>query len=226
MNIKEYVSNDEHVMNYLVFYPDCYKNLPLLVYLHGAGERGKIISHVYRHGIPKLIAEGVEIPAVVLCPQCPACFVWDNIVKDIKGLIDEIVKIFDIKKDRICITGSSMGGYGTWMMGQTYGNYFSAIAPVAGGGMSWRVGNLKTTPVYTVHGKLDDTVPLVYSEIMVKTLLENGFDAKLLILDGLSHNDGIDYAYRNTDLIKWLLSKRRTIFSEIKEVCSECFLDE
>ena len=189
MVIVERVAKDEQKMNYIVFYSKNYIDLPLMIYLHRAGERDKVLLHLDRHGIPKLISEGKEIPAVILCPQCPAEYVWDNVVKDLKNLIDETVIKFGIKKDRICITRSSMGGYGTWMMGLTYGNYFSAIAPVAGGGMSWRISKLKTMPVYAVHGKLD----------------------------------GIDYAYRNTDLIEWLLSKRRTDFSEISEVCSECF---
>ena len=223
MNVFEYVSEDKNVMNYLVFYPDDYADLPLICYLHGAGERGKVLSHLYRHGIPKLISEGKEIPAVVLCPQCSSEFVWDNMVVSVKALIDEIALKFKIKSDRICITGSSMGGYGTWMMGQTYGNYFAAVAPVAGGGMTWRAANLKTTGVYAVHGKDDTVVPAFNTENMINALKPRNKNVKLLLLDGLGHNDGIDYAYGKTDLIEWLLSQRRTDFAEVAEVCSEYY---
>lgn len=210
-------------ISYDVFYPDDCADLPLLIYLHGAGERGTEISHVYRHGIPKLICEGKEIPAVVLCPQCPTWAVWDNVVADVKKVIDHVVQQFHIKEDRICITGSSMGGFGTWMMGKTYSNFFSAIGPVAGGGMSWRCSNLRTTPVYAIHGAADTCVPPCYSELMVNGVNNTGGKAKLLLLDNLGHNDGIDYAYRNTDLIDWLLSQRRTDFSIIPEFCCENF---
>lgn len=210
-------------MNYEVFYPENYAGLPLLIYLHGAGERGGVLDHVNRHAVPKLILEGHEIPAVVLCPQCPEWAVWDNVVRDLKAVIDHVVEKFGIERDRICITGSSMGGYGTWMMGKTYTNFFSAIGPVAGGGMAWRTSNLKTTPVLAVHGAADDDVLPVYSELMVGGVLASGGTARLLLLEGQGHNDGIDYAYRHTELIEWLLAQRRTDFEPVPENCSEYF---
>ena len=71
MNFKFYPANEEHYMNYGVHFPDDYADLPLMVYLHGAGERGLKYDHVARHAISKLIAEGREYKAVVLAPQCP-----------------------------------------------------------------------------------------------------------------------------------------------------------
>ncbi len=210
-------------MNYEVFYPEDYKELPLLIFLHGAGERGGVLEHVERHGVPKLILEGREIPAVVLCPQCPEWAVWDNVVRDLKAVIDHIVDEFQIQKDRICITGASMGGYGTWMMGKTYTNFFSAIGPVAGGGMAWRTSNLRTTPVLALHGTADDVVLPIYSQLMVDGVNASGGNARLILLDGMDHGDGIDYAYRSTELIEWLLAQRRTDFTPVPENCSEYF---
>ena len=216
-------AENEFGLNYEVFYPADYTGLPLLVYLHGAGERGGTLEHVNRHGVPKLILEGLELPAVVLCPQCPQWAVWDNVVRDVKGVIDCVAREFSVEKDRICITGSSMGGYGTWMMGETYTNFFSAIGPVAGGGIAWRTPNLRSTPVLAVHGTADDVVLPVCSELMVNGVLSAGGCAKLISLEGLGHNDGIDYAYRSTELIEWLLKQRRTDFSPVPEYCSEYF---
>lgn len=224
MNKKEYAYNEnEFNMNYKVFYPDDYKDLPLIVYLHGAGERGENSLHLYRHGVPKLIQEGREYPAVILCPQCPAFNVWDNVVEKLKGLIDSIAEEFKIKKDRIAITGSSMGGFGTWMMGLTYPAFFSGIAPVAGGGMSWRAAKLKTTPVFAVHGNADDVVPVVYSRLMTESVNNNGGRARLIELDQMAHNDGIDYAYRETELMDWLINQRRTDFEYVPEICEDMF---
>lgn len=224
MNTKIYRYNQNTIdMNYVIFYPDKYENLPLIVFLHGAGERGKDGSHLYRHGIPKLIKEGKEIPAIILCPQCPAWCVWDNIVSDVKKIIDSVVEEFNIRKDRIGITGASMGAFGTWMMGLTYTNFFAGIAPVAGGGMSWRTSNLRTTPVLAAHGDKDMSVPIICSELMVNGVNAFGGNAELISLQGYGHNDGIDFAYRNTSLIEWILTQRRTDFIPVPECDSHYF---
>lgn len=223
MNTKEYLNTAEDGINYVVYYPENFAELPLLIYLHGAGERGKNLSHIYRHGVPKLIKEGKEIPAVVLCLQCPAGFVWDNKVCEVKEIIDKVATEYGILPDRIAITGSSMGGFGTFMMVKTYPEFFSCGAPVAGGGMSWRAQRLVSTPIYALHGKNDRTVPCEYSQMMIESAINAGAKARLVLLEGYDHNDGIDYAYRNTDLIEWALKQRRTDFSHVADVCEDIF---
>ena len=224
MNLTEKIyDNGKIKMNYGVYTPENYNELPLIVYLHGAGERGEEFSHLERHGISRLLSEGKEYPAVILTPQCPAQFVWDNVVTELKEIIDLVVSEYGIKEDRISITGSSMGGFGTWMMGVTYNNFFAGIAPVAGGSMSWRMQNLKTTPVYAFHGDKDTLVPPIYSELCVNAVNANGGNAKLEILENYGHNDGINYAYEHTDLIEWLILQRRTDFSKVPEFCSHLF---
>lgn len=223
MNMKFVSAAEDGKMNYAVYYPDNYKNLPLIVYLHGAGERGLKFDNIYRHAIPMELKRGKEYPAIILFPQCPAEFVWDNVVVEVKRIIDTVVEEFSVLPDRISITGSSMGGFGTWMMGLTYRNFFSGIAPIAGGGMPWRCTNLVTTPVYAVHGTADETVLPLQSELMCDAVNKAGGSAKLLLLEGFGHNDGINYAYTDTDVIEWLLEQRRTDFSEVKEAISQYF---
>lgn len=223
MNIKTTISNDDSKMNFAVAHPSNYKDLPLLIYLHGAGERGKNFDHIYRHGIPKLIKEGREFDAVILYPQCPAQFIWNNMVKELKTLIDSVVKEYGISKDRIVLTGSSMGGYGTWETAMCYPEMFAAIAPVAGGGVVWRANKLKNVPVLAYHGEKDATVPLSQSEIMVNFTLRSGGYAELNILNGYNHNDGIDYSYRETDLINRLLSYRKCDFNHVPEPYEDLF---
>ena len=222
MKIKTYLSDDSK-MNYGVALGDNYTDLPLLIYLHGAGERGKNFEHIYRHGIPKLIKEGKDINAVVLFPQCPAEFIWNNMVKELKVVIDAVVEEYGISKDRIVLTGSSMGGYGTWEMAMCYPEMFAAIAPVAGGGVVWRTGKLIKTPAIVYHGEKDTVVPASQSEIMVDFTKGHGGMAELNILKDMGHNDGIDYAYRETDLIERLLSYRKSDFAHIPEVCENLF---
>lgn len=223
MEIKTYPANEKCRMNYVVAHPSEYMDLPLLVYLHGAGERGTNIEHVYRHGIPKLIREGREINAVVLYPQCPGQFIWNNVVESLKELIDSVACEYGISRDRIMLTGSSMGGYGTWETAMCYPETFAAIAPVAGGGVVWRTSKLKNVPVIAYHGKLDSAVPISQSEIMVGFTNKFGGKAELIAIDGCEHNEGIDFAYRNTDLIERLLSYRKTDFSHVPEPCEGMF---
>ena len=228
MIIKDYVYTDGAFhMNYRLAYPESgTEGLPLLIYLHGAGERGDTpdkISHLERHGVPKLLKEGRELPAVVLCPQCPTYAVWDNMVFRVRELIDLVTRDFSIQKDRVVLTGSSMGGYGTFAMALAYPTLFAGIAPISGGNMSWRAPNLKTTPVYAIHGASDTLVPPVCTTLMTDALKKAGGEVKLLLLEGQGHNDAIDYAYRKTDVLDWLLSRRRTDFTPVSEFCSECF---
>lgn len=74
-----------------------------------------------------------------------------------------------------------------------------------------------------VHGSIDDTVPLVYSQFMVDGVNSNGSHAELIKIDGYGHNDGIDYTYRCTKVIDWLTKQRRTDFMYVPEVCEELF---
>lgn len=226
MKIIESEKNEKY-LGYRLYIPDNMSGeLPLMIYLHGAGERGvrrAQLEHMERNGVPRIIKEGREIDAIVLCPQCPEMFVWNNIVVDLKKLIDNIIEQYRIKKDRICITGSSMGGYGTWEMGMTFPSFFSAIAPVSGGGMEWRAQKLVNTPVRAYHGADDDAVKPINSKMMVDKIQEAGGSAKFCLLQGFGHGDGIYEAYKNQNLIEWILKQRRTNFDIVEEVASSWF---
>lgn len=160
----------------------------------------------------------------MLCPQCPAGFVWNNIVRELKSLIDHVAADFEIKSDRIVISGSSMGGYGAWEMALTYRNFFAAAAPVAGGGMPWRTPGLISTPIFAYSGETDELVDIECSKQMVEGVLKSGGRASLTLFPGLGHNEGINYAYAKTRLIEELLQCRRTDFTYIPDSCEYLFL--
>ncbi len=211
-------------MNRVIYHPEHPENLPLIVFLHGAGERGTNWTHLLRLALPKLLEEGLEIPAVVLCPQCPAHLVWDNVVEECKAEIDRVVQQYAIDTDRITVTGASMGGIGTWMMGLTYPNDFAAIAPVAGNcSMTWRSSNLLSTPVLAHHGDLDADVLLSSEKEMIKAVEDVGGQAELVILQGFAHNDGIEYAYAHGNVLEWLLNRKKDRSVQIREHLSELF---
>ena len=224
MNKKIYLAKDGYKMNFEIFLPDGeITGLPLVVFLHGAGERGEDISHLSRHALPKLLEEGAGYPAVVLIPQCPADCVWDNVVFDVKALIDDTIEKYISDKSRIYITGGSMGGFGTWAMGQTFPNFFAAIAPVASGGAAWRCRNLTSTPVFAYHGELDEGVLPVCAEMMVDATNKFGGRAEFTLIKGLGHNDGIDAAYEKYGVVENLLKQKRTDFTPVPEAFSKYF---
>ena len=101
-----------------------------------------------------------------------------------------------------------MGGFGTWEMGVTYPSFFAAIAPICGGGFSWRASALKDMPVWAFHGDADDVVPISYSQTMVDAVNAAGGNAKFTIFPGVNHNSW-DPAYLDTNVVEWLLEQKR-----------------
>ena len=224
--MKKYTTlvSDGAFMNYVVYTPDeMKKGLPMIVYLHGAGERGDAVDHLSRRAVPYMLDNGLSLEAVVLCPQCPGHCVWDNIPFEVKKLIDETAAKYEVDMTRLSITGSSMGGFGTWTMGLNFPNFFSAMAPVAGGGMAWRAPNLITTPIRAYHGEKDEAVPVICSEMMVNAVNRAKGSATLTVLPNWDHNGGIDAAYRDTDVLAWLLAQKRTDFTPVPEMFSKYF---
>ena len=89
--------------------------------------------------------------------------------------------------------------------------------------MAWRAKRLVTTPVYVFHGARDATVLPVCSQLMCNALTAAGGQARLVLLEGFGHDDGINHAYGQTDLMEWLLQQRRTDFSFVPDACSEYY---
>lgn len=221
---EEHIRTGAEKLNYLIYGPENLEpNLPMITFLHGAGERGIHTENLYRHGIPKLIKEGMEIPAVVLIPQCHERFVWNNLVEELMILIENIAEKYQADNKRLSVTGGSMGGFGTWDMGLCYPNRFSAIAPICGGGLSWRASNLIKTHVFAFHGDCDNVVPIVYSQLMVDAVEKSGGSVTFTIFEDAGHNDTIHKAYAETDLIEKLINAERTDFAEVKETASQYF---
>jgi predicted peptidase len=101
-----------------------------------------------------------------------------------------------------------MGGYGTWEMGMSYPGFFAALAPICGGGVSWRVGLIGKTPVWAFHGDCDTVVPPVNSIEMCERLKAGGGEVKLTLFHGVDHNSW-EPAYEETKVIEFLLNAKR-----------------
>src|SRR5262249_9170015 len=129
------------------------------------------LSLVKKHGPPKLVDAGKNYPFIIVSPQAPR-FGWD--AATLNALVDEVASKYRVDKDRLYVTGLSMGGFGTWALAAAYPNKFAAIAPICGGGDPAEVKKIKDLPIWVFHGAKDPVVPLKSSESMVQALKDAG----------------------------------------------------
>jgi predicted peptidase len=191
--------------DFLLYLPKDYnerEKVPLIIFLHGRGERGEDINLVKKHGPPKLINEGKEFPFIIVSPQCPSNQWWS--AEFIYALLNEITEKYKVDENRIYLTGMSMGGFGTWDMALHYPGMFAAIAPVCGGGNSRNVCSLKDLPVWVFHGEKDPVVSVNESKKMVDALKRCGGDVQLTIYPEAGHDSWTE-TYDNPKLYEWFL---------------------
>ncbi len=197
-------------MDYLLYLPEEYdvskKSYPLILFLHGAGERGDSLELVKTHGPPKLIEQGQSFPFLIVSPQCPENQWWD--IKTLNYLLNDILERYRIDKDRVYLTGLSMGGYGTWDFAIKHPDRFAAIAPICGGGEKLLAEKIKHIPAWVFHGAKDQVVPLKNSQEMVDALKQLDADVKLTVYPEAGHDSWTE-TYNNPELYNWFLRHRR-----------------
>jgi predicted peptidase len=195
---------------YLLYEPDpggrADSSLPLILFLHGAGERGDDLSLVRALGIPRRIADGFELPALVLAPQCPSGQRWSP--DALAWLLDETERTQAVDSDRICLTGLSMGGGGVWALAMHQPSRFAALAPVCGFGDPSRAAAITHIPVWAFHGARDDVVPLQRTTEMIDALRACGAEPRLTVYLEAGHDSWTE-TYANPDLYAWLFEQRR-----------------
>lgn len=193
--------------NYLLYLPKDYlesdDNFPLVLFLHGMGERGTDIEKVKTHGLPKLISEGNEFPFIVVSPQCPDEYFWNDEL--LIALLDYIEENYRVDKNRIYVTGLSMGGHGTWSLALAQPNRFAAIAPVCGWSHPVEFCKIAHLPIWVFHGAKDFVVPLSASEQIIEQLKACGAsNVKFTIYPDATHDSWTE-TYNNEELYKWFL---------------------
>ncbi|MGD9720504.1 MAG: prolyl oligopeptidase family serine peptidase [Pirellulales bacterium] len=199
-------------LDYLLYLPADYEqkeNWPLLVFLHGAGERGDDLELVKKHGPPKLIEGGKQFPFIVVSPQCPTDQWWTTKPLELMALVDEVAAKHKVDSDRIYLTGLSMGGYGTWTLASYAPERFAAIAPVCGGGEPLTTRRLAKMPTWVFHGAKDPVVPLARSEAMVDALKRVNKDVQFTVYPDALHDSWTE-TYDNPQLYEWLLAQKRS----------------
>jgi predicted peptidase len=196
--------------NYLLFLPASYhqskKKWPLILFLHGSGERGDDLNLVKKHGLAKIVDQDPDFPFIVVSPQCPKDQWWST--ESLATLLDSLERKYRIDKRRICVTGLSLGGYATWQLAIEYPKRFAAIAPICGGSNPHLAGKIKHLPVWVFHGAKDEAVPIEESRKMVSALRKVGAHVKLTVYPKAGH-DSWTQTYENKRLYDWFLSQRQ-----------------
>ena len=211
--IEQQLKIGDQEVGYLLFLPKSYDasesqiRWPLMVFLHGAGERGADLSLVKKHGPPKIVESKTDFPFIVVSPQCPKGTYWN--VEHVKQVIDKVRDSFNVDKERVSVSGLSMGGFGSWSIAAKYPDDFAAVAPICGGGKPGTAAELLHIPIWAFHGDADKVVPISGSTKIVDAINQLGGSKVILsIYEGVGH-DSWTQTYDNPMLYDWLLSQRR-----------------
>lgn len=196
-------------MDYFIYLPKDYekqKSWPLLLFLHGGGERGTDLNVVKMHGPPQLVAQGKDFPFIIVSPQCPDARIWEPLV--LLGLLDDIEKKYKVDTDREYVTGLSMGGVGSWSLAANAPHRFAAIAPICGNGEPAWTERLVHLPVWAFHGAKDETSPVKRTQAIYDAHKKFGGNPKLTIYPEAGH-DAWTETYNNPEFYSWLLEQKR-----------------
>ncbi len=227
---REYIGTSKVPLKYRLLKPMNYqpgKTYPLLLFLHGAGERGIDNLVTLKHGAKEFANDRrrEQYPCYVVMPQCPNEQKWSDVdwskesseqpenasqcMQSSKELVDEMVESAGVDKNRIYITGLSMGGYGTWDAIARYEDYFAAAAPICGGGDPKMIRKFSKLPIWCFHGESDPVVKVKRSREMISALKDVGSNAQYTEYPGVQH-DSWTATYSNPDFYRWLFAQRKS----------------
>lgn len=198
------------------------KKYPLIIFFHGAGERGTDNEIHIKHIKETFLDPGnrENFPAFVIAPQCPENTVWASHDREGKmkpgpsplmemaiSLIDKIQKEFPIDISRVYVTGVSMGGYGTWDLIARFPNRFAAAVPVCGGGDPETATLIQHIPIWAFHGSRDTVVPPKNSRKMIRAIQTAGGAPGYTEYPDVGHDSWV-HAYRDPYLLPWLFRQQ------------------
>lgn len=201
----------------------------LILFLHGAGERGDDNKAQLKHGVPELLAwlEKEKKAAVVVAPQCQRGVWWTNFGGDFRSpegitlkdkpstmmalvleVTGQMIKNEKVDSKRVYVTGLSMGGFGSFAAVARRPDLFAAAIPICGGGDPKTAEKMKKVPFQIYHGDADKVVPQMASEVMVKALRKAGAKVDFESYPGVGHNSWTK-TYRNPKVWEWLFTQKR-----------------
>ncbi|MEZ4775708.1 MAG: prolyl oligopeptidase family serine peptidase [Bacteroidia bacterium] len=200
---------------------------PLVIFLHGSGERGNDNSAQLVHVAKRFVsAEFMEkYPSFVIVPQCPEGQQWSQYDREVAGkpadktptrqlelvmeLMDEVLKTYPVERRRVYIGGLSMGGYGTWSALANYPERFAAAFPICGGGYPSYAPRMAQVPTWVFHGGADEVVPPIRSQEMVAALRRAGASVIYTEFPGVGHNSWDDAFDSHPLIYDWIFAQRR-----------------
>nr|WP_299345221.1 alpha/beta hydrolase-fold protein [Allomuricauda sp.] len=232
---KKTFQKEEGALPYRLLLPkdfDSNKKYPLVLFLHGSGERGNDNESQLVHGSSLFLKEEIRenYPAIVVFPQCAAGSSWAKLDVEgefpnrefifyidaeptpdmllLEGLLKELKKTYRLKKNQIYVGGLSMGGMGTFELVRRNPKMFAAAFPICGGANPEISKRLKRPEWWVFHGDADEVVPEKYSANMVNAMKELGIQVKYTVYEGVGHNSW-DNAFAEPELLSWLFSQSR-----------------
>jgi predicted peptidase len=195
---------------------------PLVLFLHGAGERGDNNEAQLIHGVPEFAkAKNREkYPCFLIAPQCPKGQRWANWserklvdqptepMRLVIALLAQAQKEYPIDPQRIYVTGLSMGGYGTWDLISRYPDQFAAAVPICGGGDEGQAAKIAQIPIWVFHGAKDPAVKVERSRTMVAALKKAGGHPKYTEYPDVEHDSWVP-AYKDAEMMEWLFAQKK-----------------
>lgn len=198
-------------LDYLVYLPadyarDAARRWPLVVFLHGIGERGENVQQVRRVGLTRRVESRGGAPYILVAPQCPPGRAWEP--KPLGRMLDQVLSEHRADARQVILTGLSWGGMGTWRWGVDQPERFAALVPICGGAAASGVGALKGMPIWAFHGDADTVVPLEGHRRVVEAAKQAGAQVRFTVYNGVGHNSW-DRAYADPSLEEWMLAQRK-----------------
>lgn len=230
LQAKQFISESGDTLNYRIYIPeeaDSTGTFPLVLFLHGAGERGSDNVKQLTHGVWRFVADSVQQdhPSIVIAPQAPKDSYWGEAewrtkstrLKEVPakplvlamGLLDQVQDEYTIDASRMYITGLSMGGFGTWNLITRYPDKFAAAAPVCGGGDATKAHLIADLPIWNFHGARDNVVPPQLSRDMIAAIRYAGGHPGYSEYPDVGHGSWVQ-AYNEPYLVDWLFSHRKS----------------
>lgn len=185
------------------------EKLPLIIYLHGSNIRGNNLSQLFVRGLPQYLASKINIPAIVVCPQCPSSYDWGHDVMQaaITELVAELEKNYPIDEHNICLTGHSLGGWGVWYLGSLHPGYFARFLPISGDTTGSIPEALASTPTWIFVAE-SDNYGIYDMNVKLGTKLQNmNGNVKMTLIQGTAHGSVPNYVYFDRRVIDWLLGR-------------------
>ncbi|MCA9230045.1 MAG: dienelactone hydrolase family protein [Planctomycetales bacterium] len=195
--------------HYLVVTPKEYdpaKQYPLLIFLHGRGEQGDDPELLKIHGPFKMVEE-LGLDLIIVAPQSPKDERWDIDVLD--AFVDDVLEKYPVDRDRVYLTGLSMGGEGAWYLAIRRPDTFAAVAPICGVSAPSKAAALRDVPIWTFHGAKDSTIRVSETTNMVAALKALGGNVRETIYEDIGHASWKP-AYADPEFYRWLLSQSKS----------------